>query len=66
MLKHDEIIIDARKGGVSGDAANDAALMEVIYEQGWSKSPLYMTKREAKDVSYVGEVFRGNTTLRND
>lgn len=29
-----DIIIDARKGGVSGDKANDAELMEVIYAQG--------------------------------
>lgn len=47
----DEIIIDAVKGGVSGDASNDAKLMEVIYAQGWSKSPLYMTKREAEVVT---------------
>lgn len=48
-----DIIIDARKGGVSGDAANDAALMEVIYAQGWSKSPEYMTKREAEKVKII-------------
>lgn len=61
--KPTDIIIDARKGGVSGDAANDKALMEIIYAQGWSKNPEYMTKREAKDVSYVREVFRGNTSI---
>ena len=48
-----DIIIDARKGGVSGNAANDAALMEVIYAQGWSKSPKYMTKREAEKVKFI-------------
>lgn len=57
------IIIDARYGGVSGDAANDAALMEVIYAQGWSASPKYMTKREAEAVTEIGSVFNGNTKI---
>lgn len=61
----DEKIIDAVKGGVSGDAANDAALMEVIYAQGWSKSPLYMTKREAEAVTDIGTVFRENNGIKN-
>jgi hypothetical protein len=60
-----DIIIDARKGGVSGDAANDAALMEVIYAQKWSKSPKYMTKREAEAVTDIGTVFRGNKGIKN-
>lgn len=58
-----DIIIDARKGGVSGDAANDAALMEVIYAQGWSKSPKYMTKREAEKVEDIGILFKGNRSI---
>lgn len=61
----DKIIIDAVKGGVSGDAANDAALMEVIYAQKWSKSPLYMTQREAEAVTDIGTVFRGNKGIKN-
>lgn len=61
----DKIIIDAVKGGVSGDATNDAALMKVIYAQGWSKSPLYMTKREAEAVTDIGTVFRGNNGIKN-
>lgn len=65
MLKHDEIIIDARKGGVSGDAANDAALMRVIYAQGWSKSPLYMTKREAEAIMDIGVAFKKNASIVN-
>lgn len=52
-----DIIIDARYGGVSGDPANDAALMEVIYAQRWSKSSLYMTKREAEAVTDIGTYF---------
>lgn len=60
-----DIIIDARKGGVSGDAANDAALMEVIYAQGWSKSPKYMTKREAEAVTIIGSAFSNNTEITN-
>lgn len=58
-----DIIIDARKGGVSGDAANDAALMEVIYTQGWSKSPLYMTKREAEAVTDIGTFFSNHIDI---
>lgn len=42
---------------MSGNAANDAALMEVIYAQGWSKSPNYMTKREAESVPSISSVF---------
>ena len=60
-----DIIIDARKGGVSGDAANDAALMDVIYAQKWSKSPNYMTKREAEKVTDIGTAFRWNTNITN-
>lgn len=52
-----DIIIDARKGGVSGDAANDSVLMGVIFAKGWSKSPLYMTKREAEAVPSISSVF---------
>lgn len=58
-----DIIIDARKGGVSGDAANDTALMEVIYAKGWSKSPLYMTQREAEKVTDMGIAFKSNTAI---
>lgn len=61
-----DIIIDARKGGVSGDATNDAALMEVIYAQGWSKSPLYMTKNEAEKVEDIGTVFAYNKCSATD
>lgn len=61
----DEIIIDAVKGGVSGDAANDAALMKVIHAQGWSKSPLYMTKKEAEKVEDIGQAFRNNDYIRD-
>lgn len=61
----DPIIIDARKGGVSGDKVNDAALMEVIHEKGWSRSPQYMTKREAEAVTDIGTVFRGNKGIKN-
>ena len=60
-----DIIIDARKGGVSGNAANDAALMEVIYAQKWSKSPLYMTQKEAEAVTSVGTAFQGNTEIKD-
>lgn len=42
---------------------NDAALMDVIYAQGWSKSPKYMTKREAEAVTDIGTAFRGNTNI---
>ena len=42
---------------------NDAALMDVIYAQKWSKSPKYMTKREAEAVKDIGNVFKGNTTI---
>lgn len=48
---------------MSGNAANDAALMEVIYAQGWSKSPLYMTKREAEAVTSIGTLFSGNKDI---
>lgn len=58
-----DIIIDARKGGVSGDAANDAALMEVIHEQGWSKSAKYMTKREAEAVTDIGTYFSNHIDI---
>ena len=65
MLKHDEIIIDARKGGVSGDATNDAALMSVIYAQKWSKKPDRMTKKEAEAVTNIGTLFKQNTSIVN-
>lgn len=42
---------------------NDAALMDVIYEQKWSKSPDYMTKREAEAVTDISRAFRGNTAI---
>ena len=62
----DEKIINAVKGGVSGDATNDAALMKVIYAQGWSKSPLYMTKREAEKVtSLPNHLFISNINIVN-
>lgn len=48
-----DIIIDARKGGVYGDASNDAALMEVIYAQWRSNSPKYMTMRESEKVKIM-------------
>lgn len=32
---------------------NEAALMEVIYAQGWSQSPEYMTKSEAEQVKVI-------------
>ena len=44
---------------------NDAALMDVIYAQGWSKSPKYMTKREAEAVTSVGTAFQGNTEIKD-
>lgn len=59
----DPIIIDARKGGVSGDKVNDAALMSVIYAQGWSKSPLYMTQREAEAVTDIGTYFSNHIDI---
>lgn len=59
-----DIIIDARKGGVSGDPANDAALMEVIYAKEWSRSPLYMTKREAEKVKEIpAGCFNNNSEI---
>lgn len=50
---------------MSGDAANDAALMEVIHAQGWSKKQQYMTKREAEKVTDLKQVFKGNTRITN-
>ena len=44
---------------------NDAALMDVIYAQKWSKSPLYMTKREAEAVTDIGTAFRYNESITN-
>ena len=44
---------------------NDAALMDVIYAQEWSKSPDYMTKREAEAVTDIGTVFRYNESITN-
>jgi hypothetical protein len=64
--KFDPIIIDARYGGVSGDAANDTALMRVIHAQGWSKSDKYMTKREAEKVtSLPNNLFMDNINIVN-
>jgi hypothetical protein len=59
------IIIDARKGGVSGDAVNDAALMKVISAKRWSKSPLYMTQREAELVTDIGTAFSENDKIKD-
>lgn len=44
------IIIDARKGGVSGDAANDAIIMDKLYQAGLSNNNQYLTQREAERV----------------
>lgn len=44
-------------------AANDRALMDVIYAQGWSASPDYMTKEEAAAVTDIGVVFQSKTSI---
>lgn len=44
---------------------NYAALMDVIYAQKWSKSPNYMTKREAEAVTDIGTAFRYNESITN-
>lgn len=56
IVPSDAIIIAKRSD-------NDAALMDVIYAQGWSKSPKYMTKSEAEAVTEIGNVFNGNTKI---
>ena len=58
-----DIIIDARYGGVSGNPANDAALMQVIYARKWSKSSEYMTKREAEAVTDIGTYFSNHIDI---
>jgi hypothetical protein len=42
---------------------NEAALMNVIYAQGWSASPKYMRKSEAEKVTNIGTAFKGNTAI---
>lgn len=54
------IIIDARNGD-----ENATALMSVIYAQGWSASPLFMTKEEAEVVKDLKTAFKGNTSITN-
>lgn len=44
------IIIDARYGGVSGDAANDAIIMDKLYRAGLANNNQYLTQREAERV----------------
>lgn len=52
-----DIIINRKWGD------NDAALMDVIYAKGWSKSENYMTKREAETVTTIGSAFAANTVI---
>lgn len=42
---------------------NEAALMNVIYAQGWSASPKYMRKSEAEKVTDIGTAFKSNTAI---
>lgn len=43
----------------------EAALMNVIYAQGWSASPKYMRKSEAEKVTDIGTAFKGNRSITN-
>lgn len=43
----------------------NAPLMDVVYAQGWSASPDYMTFDEAAAVKTFGTVFKGNTEITN-
>ena len=44
-------------------SANEKALMDVIYAQGWSESPEFMLQAEAEMVTSIGTVFIGNTQI---
>lgn len=56
VVPSDAIIIAKRSD-------NETAIMEVVSAQGWSKSPKYMTKREAEAVKTIGDAFKGNTLI---
>lgn len=45
--------------------STNAPLMDVVYAQGWSASPDYMTFDEAAAVTTFGTVFKGNTEITN-
>lgn len=53
----DDAIIIAKR------SANEKALMDVIYAQGWSESPSFMHKAEAEMVTSIGTAFKGNTKI---
>lgn len=48
---------------VAERSENEAALMDVIYSQGWSASPKYMRKSEAEKVTAIGTAFKSNTAI---
>jgi hypothetical protein len=56
VVPSDAIIIAKRSD-------NETAIMEVVSAKGWSKSPKYMTKREAEAVKTIGDAFKGNTLI---
>jgi hypothetical protein len=45
--------------------STNAPLMDVVYAQGWSASPDYMTFDEAAAVTTFGTTFKGNTEITN-
>lgn len=53
----DDAIIIAKR------SANEKALMDVIFAQGWSESPSFMRKAEAEMVTSIGTAFKGNTKI---
>lgn len=53
VVPSDAIIIAKRSD-------NEAAIMEVVYAQKWSKSPKYMTKLEAEAVTDIETAFSSN------
>lgn len=48
---------------VAERSENEAALMDVIYAQGWSTSPKYMLQSEAEKVTDIGTAFQSNTAI---